>query len=140
VSANDAGAATFNIRKENFSNLPSATLPDTPSAENVISPAEDIHRRNIQEESGKGRIHTDALGLAKDMAGLNADGPLRPSDEFYRNQSFYYGGTLVQPQGQEKGIVLPSGRVLYGDADYVPPKKDEEFFKGSVFEKDKNRP
>ena len=135
MSTNDAGAATFNIRRENFSNPRTDGELDNPNGDTVTNPADDIHRRNLQEESGKGRIHTDAFELAKDIAGLNKDKPLRPTDEYYRNQNFYFEGNLVQPQKQEEGIVLPSGTVVYGDANYIPPKDDEEFLKGSVFEK-----
>lgn len=135
MSANHAGAATFNIRKENFSIPRTDGELNNPNGDTVTNPSDDIHRRNLQEESGQGRIHTDAFGLAKDIAGLNKDKPLRPTDEYYRNQHFYFEGNLVQPQKQEEGIVLPSGTVVYGDANYTPPKNDEEFLKGSVFEK-----
>jgi conjugal transfer mating pair stabilization protein TraG len=134
TSANDAGAGTFNIRKENFAVPKLGSALNNPNNEAVTSPADDVHRRNLQEESGTGRIHTNALDIAKDIAGLNKDKSLRPTDEYYRNQTFYYGGTLVQPQKHE-GIILPSGTVIYGDPEYTPPQKDEDFFKGSVFEK-----
>jgi len=42
---------------------------------------------------------------------------------------------LVQPEAQSEGIILPSGMVIRGDADYAPPKNDDDFFKGSLFEK-----
>ncbi len=44
-------------------------------------------------------------------------------------------GNLVESQKQDRGIVLPSGMVIRGDAGYTPPQNDEDFFKGSVFEK-----
>ena len=71
--------------------------------------------RNRIEESGKGSVHTTAGELAKDIAGLNKDAPPRPTHDFYRNQSFYHKGNLVQPIDQE-GIVFPSGRVIYGES------------------------
>jgi len=54
---------------------------------------------------------------------------------YYRNQSFYHEGNLVQPLKQDEGIVLPSGIVIQRDANYKPPKNNDEFFKGSVFDK-----
>lgn len=71
----------------------------------------------------------------KDMAGLNKGAPPRPTHNFYRSQSFYYAGNLVEPQKQNGGIVLPSGRAIHGDADYTTPQNDKDFLKGSVFEK-----
>ena len=108
---------------------------DNPKASAVTGPAGDIRGRNRKEESGKGGIHTTAGGLAKDMAGLDKDAPPSPTHDYYRNQSFYQEGNLVQPQKQDGGIVLPSGMVIKGDADYTPPKNEEDFFKGSVFKK-----
>ncbi|HHL35471.1 MAG TPA: hypothetical protein ENJ30_14015 [Desulfobulbaceae bacterium] len=108
---------------------------NTPNPKTVTNPADDIRLRNRTEESGNGRIHTTAGKIVKDMAGKNKTDPPRSTHDFYHNQSFYYEGNLVEPPRQEKGIVLPSGMVIGGDADYTPPENDKDFFKGSVFEK-----
>jgi hypothetical protein len=136
MSAMDAGAKTFGVRENSFSN-PTSELPlDNPNANAVTSPADDIHRRNRVEESGNGGIHTTSGEIAKDLAGLNKNDPISPTSELYRNESFYYEGNLVQPQQrQDGGIVLPSGVIIRGEADYKPPKNDEDFFKESVFKK-----
>jgi conjugal transfer mating pair stabilization protein TraG len=136
MSAMEAGAQTFGISKNNFSAPTSGVPLDHPNAMTVTDTADDIHRRNRLEESGKGGIHTTGEGLAKDIAGMSKDVPPRPTNEHYRNQSFYHEGNLAVPQKQENGIVLPSGNVIHGDADYSPPKKDEDPLKGSVFEKE----
>jgi hypothetical protein len=102
--------------------------------DSVTDPARNIRNRNRAEESGNAGIQTTAGGLAKDMAGLNRGTPPRPTHDYYRNQSFYHEGNLVQPQRQD-GIILPSGMIIRGDAAYTPPQNDKEFFKGSVFEK-----
>ncbi|HID70023.1 MAG TPA: hypothetical protein EYP35_06080 [Desulfobacterales bacterium] len=135
MAAMDAGAKTFSVKEGNLS-PPSPDVPmNTPNPKTVINPADDIRLRNRTEESGNGRIHTTAGKIVKDMAGKNKTDPPRPTHDFYRNQSFYHEGSLVEPQRQEKGIVLPSGMVIRGDADYTPPENDKDFFKGSVFEK-----
>jgi len=108
---------------------------DNPNAGSVTDPARDIRNRNRVEESGSGGIHTTPGELAKDITGLNKGAPPSPTNEYYRNQSFYYEGTLVEPQKQEGGIVLPSGEVIHGDASLTPPTSDKDFWKGSVFEK-----
>jgi conjugal transfer mating pair stabilization protein TraG len=130
-----AGSKTFNI-KNNSLTSPQSDIPmNNPNADSVTDPARNIRNRNRAEESGAGGIKTTASGLAKDMSGLNKDTPPRPTHDYYRNQSFYHEGNLVQPLKQDGGIVLPSGIVIRGDAGYKPPKDDEEFFKGSVFVK-----
>ena len=113
----------------------SGTPMDNPNAGSVTDPAQDIRNRNRTEESGNGGIHTTAGELMKDMAGLNEGAPPRPTHDFYRNQSFYYEGNLVEPQKQNEGIVLPSGKVINGDTGYAVPQNDKDLFKGSVFEK-----
>jgi len=136
MSAMEAGAKTFGVNEDSFSNPTSDVLLDNPNANAVTNPADDIHRRNRLEESGNGGIHTTAGGIAKDVAGLNKNDPISPTSELYRNESFYYEGNLVQPQQrQDGGIVLPSGTVIHGGTGPEPPKDDKEFFKGSVFEK-----
>ena len=135
MSANDAGAETFTIRKENFSKPQTNTPLDNPNTEAVIDSATDIRRRNELEESGKGGINTTPSGLAKEMAGINQDVPPRPTHDLYRNQSFYHEGNLVQPQKQEKGVILPSGLIIHGDMHETLYTDDKDFWKGSVFEK-----
>jgi conjugal transfer mating pair stabilization protein TraG len=135
MSANNAGAETFTIEKENFLSPQSDTPLDNPNADLVTDPATDIRRRNRLEESENGGIHTSPGELAKEMAGMEQHNPPRPTHDYYRNQSFYHEGSLVQPETQSEGIVLPSGMVIRGGVDYTPPKNDDEFFKGSVFEK-----
>ncbi|MEA2083916.1 MAG: hypothetical protein U9O82_06690, partial [Thermodesulfobacteriota bacterium] len=135
MAANIAGAKTFSIKSNNLSRPQSDIPMDNPNADSVADPARNIRNRNRTEESGNGGIQTTASGLAKDMAGLDKDTPPRPTHDYYRNQSFYHEGNLVQPQKQDGGIVLPSGMIIQGDAGYRPPKNDDEFFKGSVFEK-----
>jgi len=135
MSANDAGAETFGITKDSFSTPQSGIPLDNPNADTVTDPATNIRRRNRLEESGGGGIHTTSGDLAGEMAGLKKGAPPRPTNDLYRNQSFYHEGSLVQPQKQDEGIVLPSGMVLRGDADYAPSENDEDFWKGSVFEK-----
>ena len=136
MSALEAGAQTFGISKNNFSGPTSDVPLDRPNEMAVTDPANDIHRRNRLEESGKGGIHTTGEGLAKDIAGMNKDVPSRPTNEYFRSRSFYHEGNLAIPQKQEGGIVLPSGNVIHGDANYSPPNKDENPLKGSVFEKE----
>lgn len=135
MSANDAGAETFGITKDSFSTPQSGIPLDNPNADTVTDPATNIRRRNRLEESGEGGIHTTSGDLAGEMAGLKKGAPPRPTNDLYRNQSFYHEGSLVQPQKQDGGIVLPSGMVLRSDADYAPSDNDEDFWKGSVFEK-----
>lgn len=136
MSANNAGAKTFTVNEENFSNPQSSTPMDSPNVTPVTDSATDIRRRNRLEESGEGGIHTTSAELAKEMAGLNKSAPPRPTHDLYRNQSFYYEGNLVEPQHVEGGIVLPSGMVIRGDAsDDTLFQNDKEFWKGSVFEK-----
>ena len=135
MSANNAGAETFAIRKENFSR-PLADKPmGSPHAETVTDPATNIRSRNRMEGSGKGGIHTTPGELAKEMAGLSKGAPPRPTHDLYRNQSFYYHGDLVEPQKQNGGIVLPSGMVIRGEPGSAVPQSDKEFWEGSVFEK-----
>jgi hypothetical protein len=136
MSAMEAGAKTFGVNESNFSNPTSDVPLDNPNAKAVTNPADDIHRRNRLEESGNGGIHTTAGGLAKDMAGFNKNNPISPTSELYRNEGFYYEGNLVHPQQKEGGIVLPSGTIIRGKADYTPPNTDEDPLKGSVFEKE----
>jgi hypothetical protein len=107
---------------------------DNPNAGSVTDPAQEIRNRNRAEEAGTGGIHTTLTGITKEMTGLNNGAPPRPTHDFYRNPSFYYEGNLVQPMKQETGIVLPSGRVIHGDAISAPPATDKDFWKGSVFE------
>ncbi len=136
MSAIEAGAKTFGVNEDSFSNPTSDVPLDNPNANAVTNPADDIHRRNRLEESGNGGIHTTAGEIAQDMAGLNKNAPISPTSELYRNESFYYEGNLVQPQKEQGGgIVLPSGKVLHGGTGSEPPPDDKEFFKGSVFEK-----
>lgn len=137
MAANDAGGATFNIHKEGFSSPREGGALDSPNKESVLHPAETTHNRNHEEVSGKGKIQTTAMGLAKDIAGLNSEKPLRPTDDYYRSQNLYFDGVPLQQSNKGEGIVLPSGRVLYGDENFQPPSKDEEFFRGSVFKKGK---
>ncbi len=136
MAASVAGAKTFGIKQNNFSSPKSDIPMDNPNAGSVTDPAHDIRTRNRAEESGNGGIHTTAGELAKEIAGLNKNVPLRPTDDFYRNQSFYYEGNLVQPEKKNEGIILPSGNVIQGDADYDPPTSDKDLWKGSVFERE----
>ncbi len=129
-----AGAETFGINQNNLSRPQSDIPMDNLNADSVTDPAQDIRNRNRTEESGRGAIHTTTGGIAKDMAGLNKNTPPRPTHDYYRNQSFYHEESMVEPQRQDGGIVLPSGRVLRGDTDNTPSKSDEDFLKGSVFE------
>jgi hypothetical protein len=108
---------------------------DKPKAGSVTDPAQDIRNRNRTEESGNGGIHTSAGDLMKHIAGLGNGAPPRPTHDFYRNPSFYYEGNLVEPQKQDGGIVLPSGRVIHGDTSSAAPATSKNFWKGSVFEK-----
>jgi hypothetical protein len=135
MAASIAGSKTYGI-KDGTLTKPQSDIPmDNPNAASVTDTAHDIRNRNRTEESGQGGIHTTAGDLVKDMAGLNQGAPPRPTHDFYRNPSFYYEGILVEPQKQDGGIVLPSGRVIHGDAASAPPTNDEDFWKGSVFEK-----
>ena len=130
-----AGSKTFSI-KDNSLTRPYSDIPmDNPNADSVTDPARKIRDRNRIEKSGKGGIHTTSADLAKEMTGLKKGAPPRPTHDLYRNQSFYYEGNLVQPQKKEGGIVLPSGMVIRGDATDTLPQNDEDFWKGSVFEK-----
>ncbi len=135
MAASVAGSKTYGIKDDTLMRPQSGIPMDNPNAASVTDPAHDIRNRNRSEESGNGGIHTTAGELMKDMAGLNKGAPPRPTHDFYRNQSFYYEGNLVEPQKQTEGIVLPSGKVLYGEAGYAAPQNDTDFFKGSVFEK-----
>lgn len=127
-----AGSKTF---KSNNLTRPQADNPmDNPNADSVTDSARNIRHRNRTEKSGAGGIQTTAGELTKDIAGLNKDVPPRSTPDYYRNQSFYHEGNLVEPLKQDGGIVLPSGMVIRGDAGYTP-KNDEEFFRRSVFEK-----
>ena len=135
MAASVAGSKTYGINDSTLSRPQSGTPMDNPNAGSVTGPAQDIRTRNRTEESGSGGIHTTAGELAKDVAGLNHGAPPRPTHDLYRNQSFYYEGNLVQPEKHEGGIVLPSGRIIHGDAASSPPTNDEDFWKGSVFEK-----
>ncbi len=135
MSAMDAGAKSFGVNESSFSNPISGVPLDNPNSKAVTDPAEAIHRRNRLEESGRGGIHTTADGIGKDMAGLNKHDLISPTSELYRNESFYYEGNLVQPEREDSGIVLPSGKVLRGGTGSEPPQDDNDFFKDSVFEK-----
>ena len=135
MAASVAGSKTFDIKDETLVKPQSTSPMDSPNAGSVIDPAQDIRNRNRTEESGNGGIHTTAGELVKEMAGLNKGAPPRPTHDFYRNPSFYYDGNLVEPQKQDGGIVLPSGRVIYGDSAHTPPTNNDDFWKGSVFEK-----
>ncbi len=131
-----AGSKTFGISDGTLVTPKSARPMDSPNAESVTEPAQDIRNRNHTEESGNGGIHTTAGELAKDITGLNKNDPPRPTHDFYRNQSFYYEGDLVQPKKHEGGIVLPSGTIIYGETNSThSPDTDKDFWKGSVFEK-----
>lgn len=130
-----AGAKTFSIKSNNLTRPQSDIPMDNPNAGSVTDPARNIRKRNRAEKSGAGGVQTTAGGLAKDMAGLNKDVPPRPTHDYYRNQSFYHEGNLVEPLKQDGGIVLPSGMVIRSDAGYRSPKNDENFLKRSVFEK-----
>ena len=135
MTSSVAGSKTFNINNDTLVAPKSGVPMDNPTAASVTDSAQDIRNRNRTEESGNGGIHTTARELAKDITGLNKGAPPRPTHDFYRNQSFYYEGNLVQPQKKEGGIVLPSGKVIHGDANSTPHGTDEDFWKGSVFEK-----
>jgi conjugal transfer mating pair stabilization protein TraG len=135
MAASVAGSKTYGIKDGTLAKPHSDIPMDNPNAPSVTDPAHDIRNRNRIEESGQGGIHTTAGDLMKDMAGLNQGAPPRPTHDFYRNPTFYYEGNLVEPQKQDGGIVLPSGRVIHGDAASSPPTNDEDFWKGSVFEK-----
>ena len=123
MSAMEAGAQTFGINKNNFS-APISDVPlDHPNAMAVTDPADDIHRRNRLEESGKGGIHTTGEGLAKDIAGMNKDVPPRPTNEHYRNRSFYHEGNLAVPQKQETGLYcLPAMSSMAMQTTHHPAK------------------
>ena len=135
MAASVAGSKTYGIKDDSLAKQQTDTPIDKPNAASVIDPAHDIRNRNRTEESGNGGIHTTAGDLMKDMTGLNKGSPPRPTHDFYRNPSFYYEGNLVEPQKQDEGIVLPSGRVIHGNAAYTPPKDNGDFWKDSVFEK-----
>ena len=136
MSSSVAGSKTFNTREENFSKPTPDISLDNPNSNTVTDPADNIRSRNRLEESGSGGIRTTAGGIAKDMAGLNKFDPPSPTNDLYRNQSFYHQGNLTEPQNQDGGITLPSGRIIYGTSDSSAiSKNDADFFKGSVFEK-----
>jgi conjugal transfer mating pair stabilization protein TraG len=135
MTASVAGSKTFSVNDDTLLSPQSDSPMDSPNAGSVTDPAQEIRSRNRIEEAGNGGIHTTAGELAKDITGLSKGAPPRPTHDFYRNQDFYYEGNLVQPQKHEGGIVLPSGKVIYGDGNSTPPDTDEEFWKGSVFEK-----
>ncbi len=135
MASSVAGSKTYGINDDTLTKPQSDIPMDSPNAASVTDPAHDIRNRNRIEESGHGGIHTTAGDLMKDMAGLKKGTPPRPTHDFYRNQSFYYEGNLVEPQKQDGGIVLPSGKVIHGDASSTPAGTDKGFWKGSVFEK-----
>ena len=135
MAASNAGAETFTINQDNLFRPHADIAMDNPNAESVTNPAGAIRDRNRIEESGKGGIHTTIGGLAREITGLDDKNlQVRPTHDFYRNQSFYNEGNLVEPEKQDKGIVLPSGTVVHGDANYTPPKNDKDFWEGSLFE------
>ena len=136
MSSSVAGSLTFNIREANF-DAPTSDIPlNNPNTKTVTDPADNIRSRNRVEETGRGGIRTTAGGIAKDMAGLNKFDPPSPTNDLYRNQSFYHQGNLTEPQKQNGGITMPSGRIIYGDSNVSVTSGDEDdFFKGSVFEK-----
>jgi hypothetical protein len=135
MASSVAGSKTFSI-KDNSLSRPHSDVPmDNPNADSVTGPAHKIRERNRVEESGKGGIHTTSADLAKEMTGFKQGAPPRPTHDLYRNQSFYYEGNLVQPQENEGGIVLPSGKVIRGDETNPLPQNNKDFWKGSVFEK-----
>jgi conjugal transfer mating pair stabilization protein TraG len=130
-----AGSKTYSIQNNKFT-IPQPEIQlNKPNAGSVTETAQEIRNRNRVEESGNGGIQTTAGELIKDMSGLNSSAPPRPTHDFYRNQSFYYEGNLVEPQKPDDGIMLPSGRIIRGNTDSVVPENDKEFWKGSVFEK-----
>jgi conjugal transfer mating pair stabilization protein TraG len=135
IAASVAGSKTHDIKDDTLVRPQSDIPMDNPNAGSVTDPAQEIRNRNRAEEAGTGGIHTTLTGITKEMTGLNNGAPPRPTHDFYRNPSFYYEGNLVEPQRQDQGIVLPSGKVIHGDADYAPPKNNKDFWKGSVFEK-----
>jgi len=136
MSSSVAGSKTFNTREENFSKPTPDISLDNPNSNTVTDPADNIRSRNRLDESGSGGIRTTAGGIAKDMAGLNKFDPPSPTNDLYRNQSFYHQGNLTEPQNQDGGITLPSGRIIYGTSgSSATSKNDADFFKGSVFEK-----
>ncbi len=114
MAASVAGSKTYGINDDSLVS-PSSGMPvDRPNAESVTGSANDIRNRNRTEESGNGSIHTTAGDLMKDISGLSNGTPPRPTHDFYRNQSFYYDGSLAEQQPQNEGLVLPSGRVIHG--------------------------
>ncbi|MGB3225458.1 MAG: conjugal transfer protein TraG N-terminal domain-containing protein [Desulforhopalus sp.] len=133
MAASVAGSKTYGIKDDTLVRPKSGIPMDNPNAGPVTDPAQDIRNRNRTEESGSGGIHTTAGALMKDIAGLNNGAPPRPTHDFYRNQSFYYEGNLVQPLKQEGGVVLPSGMVIHGDTSSAAPGTGKDFWKGSVF-------
>jgi hypothetical protein len=135
MSAMNAGAKTFGVNEGSFS-TPTSDIPiDNPNAKTVTDPADAIHRRNRVEESGEGGIKTTASGIAKEMIGKDHLQPISPTSNLFRNDAFYNEGSLVEPQQRpDGGIILPSGMVIRGDADYTA-SQDKDFLKGSVFEK-----
>lgn len=135
MAANEAGAETFNIKEDSLRPPRSALKMNTPNGTSVTEQAHEIRTRNRLEESGGGGIQTTAGGHAKEMVAPNNTTPPKPTHDYYRNQAFYHDGSLVEAQRQEEGIILPSGRVIHGDAGYVPPENDKDFWNGSVFEK-----
>ncbi len=136
MAASVAGSKTYGVSDTTIAK-PQSDIPlDNPNARSVTDPAHDIRNRNRIEESGSGGIHTTAGELTKDIAGLNKGAPPQPTHDFYRNQSFYYEGNLSQPQHQDGGLVLPSGRIIYSDPGNTTPQNDQDFLKGSVFEKE----
>jgi conjugal transfer mating pair stabilization protein TraG len=136
MKASDAGAATFSIGESSFTPPHTATTPLTyPDSSSFSGIAEEVRQRNLVEKSGGGGIHTQPGDLAKDIAGMNKDRPLPPTNDLYRSDSFYYNGELVEPQSSPGGITLPSGRVIFGETGALPDKNSPDFMKGSVFEK-----
>ncbi len=135
LAASVAGSKTYKVNDANLT-TPNPTVPlDNPNAESTMDSAGDIRNRNRVEEAGNGSIHTTGKDLMKDIAGLNEKAPPRLTHDFYRNQSFYYEGNLAQPLDQSDGLVLPSGRVIHGNAETVSPNQ-EDVLKGSVFDKE----
>ncbi len=134
MAGNNAGSKTFSIGEGMFNTPPQAPPLTSPTPDSVSDQASTIHQRNREEETGQGRIHVTAGDIAKDMMGINEPQPLRPTDEYLRNQSFFFDGKLVQPE-KAQGITLPSGRIIYGTEKNIPDPNDEEFMRNSVFDK-----
>ncbi len=135
MAASVAGSKTYGIKDDTLVRPQSGIPLNNPNAGPVNDTAQEIRNRNRTEESGNGGIQTKAGELIKDMTGLNSSAPPRPTHDFYRNQSFYHEGNLVEPQKQHNGIMLPSGRVIHGNTGNTISPNEKDFLKGSVFEK-----